>query len=374
MGPSSAPPSATRSGSELRCVYTGHTVVDAHARLSSVAPDAVRGWLEDAVAGFDAPCPPRLVRVAPDFSEGETIPSLDAARGFLREMVAPGVLPWELSQDGSQQIAHALASALAARGFNAHALFAMGRLAPRDVDGRFLRRSGLLSDGRSTSEPAEARRWTYHVAAAVVVRVDGRAGPSFPCADDRAQRCAWRVLDPMIRLGRARATTDEDLGLLSVSSWLRALRPADEASGSGISLELARHEQMLPRALHRSAFDPLVIGEGDGCGLDPEGLRARAAARRGARDATVTASYRAILSIEADSQGRGALELEGVDEPLALADRSIAEGLRLAMAASAPVTVSYDGATATVRAWRPERGMAPTPCLRATLASGEQTP
>jgi hypothetical protein len=370
MGPPVAPPS--RSGDEARCAYTAFTVDDPNARLSAVSVTVARAWLADAASGLDAPCPVRIARVSPEFSEGEGIPTLEEARGALRALVAPGVLPWELSQDGSQQVAHAIARSLASRGFNAHKLFAIGRLNPRDVDERFLRRGGLFSDRRTTSDPSEAQRWSYHPAAVIVVRVDGREGQSFPCADDRARRCAWRVLDPAIRLGRAAATTDDALGLLTVSRWLRALRPADEGSSVGISLELARRGQVLPRSVHASAFDPVVVSDGDGCALDPDGVRERAATRRAGRGSVVTASYRAIVSIEADAGPGGSLQLEGIDVPITVPDRVTLDRLRFARDASALVTVSYDGETATLRAWRPERGMAPTPCLRATLVLGDQ--
>lgn len=347
-------------------------------RVSTVRVEQVRRWLSDSAATDNDPCAPQLARLVVEFADGEAIPSESDVRSALRDVVrapnnGPDSLSWEIQHDGHQIRAHILATQLARRGWNVHKLFVLGELAPRDVDQRYLRRGGMLFDGQTTADPREARRWTWHVAPVVLVRVDGREGQSFSCPDDREQRCAFRVLDPSIRAGRASATTDDAMGLFLVRDWLRALRPQESDARRGLSLELGRRLQVLPRSIHRDpSARELIVTESEQCPLGADALSQRRASLRASLHGDANAQYRAIIALRPASDGAPAtVELEGINELLAVRDAALVANLDRARSSGALVSVTYADATGEVRAVRVESSTAPSVCLRAASSLGD---
>ncbi len=376
-GSSQGAQGAERAASAPRCEYSVREMGPENERVSTVPAERVRRWLVDSAATPNERCAAQIARVVPEFAEGETIPPLESVRELLRAVVrdasGPDALAWDIQHDGHHLRAHALAAALSRRGWNAHKLFALGALAPRDVDQRYFRRGGMLSDGSTTSDARAARRWIYHAAATVVVRVDGREGQSFPCPDEREQRCAFRVLDPSLRAGRATGTTDDAIGLLTVSEWARALRPVDGPAPEGVSLELARRSQVLPRALHGAGtFAELVVTDAEQCPIGAEALASRRALLRTTRHGDASANFRSVLAVRPGASGQPAsLEIEGIDEALSVSNAEWVAELQRAQSSGALVTVTYFGATGEVRGVRVEQGTAPSVCLRAAVVMGD---
>jgi hypothetical protein len=379
MGPTQTAASAGSSDPSRACEYTVREFAGENQRLSSIDADRVRRWLTDSSSDTSAPCATQLARIAPEFSEGEVIPSEDDVRAMIRTLVrATGsdALTWDVQHDGHQIRAHIIAADLARRGWNAHKLFALGNLAPRDADQRFLRRGGMLSDGSGTSgtsDPREARRWLYHPAAVVLTRVDGRESASFACPDDREQRCSFRVIDPSLRASRATATTDDAIGLFSLRDWLRALRPIESDATRGVSLEFARRAQFLPRVtVATSPSVELVVTEAEQCPVGADALASRRATLRASRHGDPTAGYRTVFAVRSSvGENPGQVEIEGIDEPLFVRDAAMARELEGARSRGALVSVTYADADGVVRGVRVEEGTAPSVCLRAAVTMGD---
>lgn len=370
MGPNSTGPAASGAERSNECTFTVREATGENPRLSSINADRVRRWLADSASDPTAPCAPLLARVSPEFAEGEGIPSEDEVRAFVRELVRSSgseSLNWDIRHDGDQIRAHIITAALARRGWNAHKLFAIGNLAPRDVDQRFVRRGGMLSDGSATSDPRDARRWIYHPAAVVLMRIDGREAASFACPDNSELRCTLRVIDPSVRASRSSATTDDAMGLLPLRDWLRAIRPLESDSARGVALEFARRAQFLPRAL-RGVGDPveLVVTDGEQCPVAADALVARRTTLRASRHGDPTAGYRAVFSVRESS-----VEIEGIDEPLTVRDAAMLRDLEAARARGALVSVTYTDADGVVQRVRVEEGTAPSVCLRAAVTMGD---
>jgi hypothetical protein len=370
MGPNSSGPSTSGAEREPECTFTVREFAGENPRLSSIDADRVRRWIVDSASDPSAPCAPLLARVSPEFGEGEGIPSEDEVRAFVRDLVRSSgaeSLSWDVRHDGDQIRAHIITASLARRGWNAHKLFAVGSLAPRDVDQRFFRRAGMLSDSDATSDPRAARRLIYHPAAVVLMRIDGREAASFACPDNGQLRCALRVIDPSLRASRSSATTDDAMGLLTLRDWLRALRPLESDATRGVALEFARRAQFLPRVL-RGVGEPveLVVTEAEQCPVDQDALASRRTALRASRHGVPTAGYRAVFAIRGST-----VEIEGVDEPLTVRDATIARDLEAARARGALVSVTYSDADGVVQRVRVEEGTAPSVCLRAAVTLGD---
>jgi hypothetical protein len=349
-------------------------------RVSTVRPDQARRWLTDSSFIEREQCPAQLARIVVEFADGDVIPSENDVRSALRAVVrapnnGPDSVAWDIQHDGHHVRAHILTTLLARRGWNAHKLFVIGELAPRDVDQRYLRRGGMLFDGQTTPDPRQARRWLWHVAPLIVVRVDGRAAASFACPDDREQRCALRVLDPSIRAGRATATTDDAMGLFLLSDWLRALRPQESDARQGLSLELARRSQMLPRSVHggsSATVSELVVTESEQCPIGADALASRRSALRASRHGDAQAAYRAVLSVRpASAEAPAMVELEGINETLIVRDASMLASLEQARSSGSLASVTYADATSEVRTVRVESSTAPSACLRAAISLGD---
>lgn len=374
MGPT--PSSGAAADAPAQCQYTVRESRASSERLTAIRADLVQQWLTQSFADRSAPCATQLARLAPEFAEGEAIPNEEALRAAVRELArASGrdSLVWEMQHDGNQLRAHVIADAIARRGWNAHKLFAIGNLVGRDIDGRYFRRGGMLSDGTTTSDANDARRWTYHPAVVVLLRIDGRESASFACPDDREQRCAFRVIDPTLRTGRASATTDDAMGLFSVRDWLRALRPLDAQRVRGVSIELARRAQMTPASMGPNLeASELFITESEQCPVGLEALSARRSALRASRHGDATAGYRQLFALRAASAGQPAeIEIEGVDEPLFVRDPAVLAALEQARSRNALVSVTYADADAVARAVRIEESSAPSHCLRAAITLGD---
>ncbi|MBL8678299.1 MAG: hypothetical protein JNK05_03995 [Myxococcales bacterium] len=370
--------SSGASASGPRCEYTVDESPAESERVSTVRADQVRRWLVDSSASDSDPCAARLARVVVEFADGEAIPSENELRTALRDVVrAPSnsadSLAWDIQHDGHPIRAHILATQLARRGWNVHKLFVLGDLAPRDVDQRFLRRGGMVFDGQTTPDGREARRWSWHVAPVVLVRVDGRAGQSFACPDDRDQRCALRVLDPSVRAGRASATTDDAMGLFHLRDWLRALRPQDSDARRGLALEFARRLQFLPRSLLRGpSTSELVVTESEQCPIGTDALAQRRTALRASLHGDARAQYRAVVALNPQRESAPAtVELEGINEALVVRDPTLVASLEQARSSGSLATVTYDDATSEVRAVRVESSTAPSVCLRAAISLGD---
>ncbi len=375
MGPTQQT-AASAGDSSRECRYTVRELAGENERLSSIDADRVRRWLTDSSSDTSAPCATQLARIAPEFSEGESIPSEDDVRAMVRTLVrgtGSDAITWDVQHDGHQIRAHIIAADLARRGWNAHKLFALGNLAPRDADQRFLRRGGMLSDGSGTSDAREARRWLYHPAAVVLARVDGRESASFACPDNREQRCSFRVIDPSLRASRATATTDDAIGLFNLRDWLRALRPLESDAARGVSLEFARRAQFLPRATATTSPSvELVVTEAEQCPVGVDALASRRATLRASRHGDPTAGYRAVFAVRNSAgENPAQLELEGIDEPLFVRDAAMARELEGARSRGALVSVTYADADGVVRAVRVEEGTAPSVCLRAAVTMGD---
>lgn len=370
MGPNSSGPSTSGAERAPSCEFTVREFAGENPRLSSINADRVRRWLADSASDPSAPCAPLLARVSPEFGEGEGIPSEDEVRAFVRDLVRSSgaeSLSWDVRHDGDQIRAHIITASLARRGWNAHKLFAVGNLAPRDVDQRFFRRGGMLSDTDATSDPRAARRLIYHPAAVVLMRIDGREAASFACPDNSELRCTLRVIDPSVRASRSSATTDDAMGLLTLRDWLRALRPLESDATRGVALEFARRAQFLPRVL-RGVGEPveLVVTEAEQCPVGQDALVSRRTALRASRHGDPTAGYRAVFAIRESS-----VEIEGVDEPLTVRDATIARDLEAARARGSLVSVTYSDADGVVQRVRVEEGTAPSVCLRAAVTLGD---
>ncbi|MDP3274277.1 MAG: hypothetical protein Q8Q09_03725 [Deltaproteobacteria bacterium] len=352
------------------CRYEGRAVAAEPDRLSRISGEQIAGWMRDALRQDSAQCASQVVRVRPELDAGDGFPTLERVRAWLRALLErqgrASAVVFDLGLDAETIRPWYLARELAREGYNAHMLFAVGALAPRDLDGRYLSEGGVVHEG-FTTDVRRARRWSWHGAPMVIVRVDGREGLSFPCPDDSSARCALRVLDPVLRSDRLRGTTDDAIGLLSLMDWVRALRPAEPAQG--LSLELGRRGQILPRTLSGAeTLSELVLTDADQCNLDPTTLNERVALLQRASHRPWRASYRRIFAVQSDRNG-ATVALEGLNQSLHTTDASTVATLERALAAGQSVSADFDPRTREVTQVTVEEHGAPSPCLRAVLAA-----
>lgn len=351
-----------------RCSYIAHRLSEDPDRVSRVSSETVQRWLGTLTVDFNQNCPPELTRVRPELADWERFPTQVQLRAYVHELLhrsGARRIPFDLLHDATHLRAHWIANELAAAGWNAHKLFILGSLYPRDQDQRFFRRNGPVFSGETT-DYHDARRWTFHVAPVVIATVDGREGRSFPCPDNADRRCNLFVIDPSLRPHRLDGTTDDAVGLFTVSEWLTQVRPIETDPVQGIALEFTRRAQMLPRTLS-SANDSseVVVGESDACNAIPPAILQRREMAQSQRHHDLTAGFRMIERVFAGRSANEAyVDIEGLGEPLAVRSAPLRALLERAQRERHTVSVTYNSASDEVGNVRVEGTAAPTLCER----------
>lgn len=344
-----------------------HPVSNDPERLSRSSTDTVTRWMSDLTFDWNTSCPVQFARVRPELADWERYPTLQQLRAYVHELLrrgGPRRIPFELLHDATHLRAHWIANELSAAGWNAHKIFALGALYPRDIDQRYFRQNGPVFNG-VTSDYHEARRLTFHVAPIVVVTVDGRASRSFPCPDNADRRCSLMVIDPALRPHRLEGTTDDAMGLFTLPEWLTVLRPIETEPVQGVALEFTRRAQMLPRSLTGGEGSDVVVGDSDTCnGIPPEILQRREMAQS-QRHHDLTAGFRTIERLFSGTAATDTfVDIEGLGQPLAVRSAPLRELLERALRERHTVSVTYNSARDEVANVRVEGAAAPTVCER----------
>ncbi len=350
-----------------RCSYIAHPVATDPERLSRSNSDTVQRWLSDVTFDWNVNCPVNFARVRPELADWERFPTQVQLRAYVQELLhrsGARRIPFDLLHDATHLRAHWIANELAAAGWNAHKLFAIGSLVPRDQDQRFFRRATPVFSGE-TADFHDARRWTFHVAPVVIATVDGREGRSFPCPDNADRRCNLFVIDPSLRPHRAEGTTDDAVGLFTVAQWLTNIRPLENDPVQGIALELTRRAQMLPRTLSVGDSSDVVVTDGDTCNTIPPAIFQRRDMAQSQRHHNLTAGFRTIERVSSAPAGAPVfVDIEGLGEPLAVRAAPLRALIETALRERHTVSVVYNSASDEVSEVRVEGTAAPTVCER----------